>query len=114
MTNTEKMKTKAVQAERGDELGGEEVRPRVDLVDRGRLDVLDRARLDDGEQPLRVATGTCADRDAGAGTGRCGHDGADLVGHGDRATGGGVGLVAGSRLGGLGRLAALEEVLGNA
>ena len=57
--------------EGGDEFGGQEVRPRVDLVDRRRLDVLDRARLDDGEQALGVPTGTSADGYARSGTGRC-------------------------------------------
>ena len=42
-TNTEKTNTNAVHRKGGDELGGEQVRPGVDLVDRGGLDVLDRA-----------------------------------------------------------------------
>ena len=48
--------------ERGDELGGQQVRPRVDLVDRLRLDLLDRAALDDGQQALGVPARPGADR----------------------------------------------------
>ena len=61
LTKIEKTNVNARQASDGDELGGQQVRPRVHLVDRGRLDLLDRAALDDREQALRVTAGSGAD-----------------------------------------------------
>ena len=48
-------------ADARDELAGEEVRPRVHLVDRRGLDLLDRAALDAGQEALCVAPGAGAD-----------------------------------------------------
>ena len=72
LTKMEKTNVKARQSQRGDELGGQQVRPRVHLVDRRRLDLLDRAGLDDRQQPLGVTARPGADGDTS--TGRHGLD----------------------------------------
>ena len=98
--------------QRGDELGGEQVRPGVHLVDRCRLDLLDRAALDDGQQALGVPTGAGADGHL-TGAGRGGHDGARTLGEGDGATRRrrlAAGGVVGALGLGLGGARALEEV----
>src|SRR5690606_37808451 len=95
------------------ELGGEQVRPRVDLVDRLGLDVLDRARLDDREQTLGVTARPGTDRDATAGRGGL-HDAADLLRHGDPAATGAGGGVATTGGAGRGGAAALGVVGGDA
>ena len=70
--------------QRGDELGREQVRPGVHLVDRRRLDVLDGAALDDRQQPLGVTarTGTHGHTACGR-AGR--HDAGDALLHRDGA-----------------------------
>ena len=98
-----------MHGKRGHELGGEQVRPRVDLVDRyADLHVLDRARLDHREQPLGVSTWTCADWNATLRRASS-NDCADLVGYGNSTCGLGCrGILRRFR-----RLTALEQVRRN-
>src|SRR3954467_14036328 len=53
--------------QRGDELGDEQVRPGVHLVDRRGLHILDRSALDDGQQSLGVTAGAGSHRNATGG-----------------------------------------------
>ena len=113
-TTAEKTSRNAVHDERSNELGDEQVRPHVHLVDGRGLDVLDRAGLDDREQPLGVTSGSRTDRHAPSSGRDGGGDASALGGGGHRRTrtrGRAGGLASGTRLHGT---RPLEQMRGDA